>query len=165
MTTVLRISAIAVGVAMVAGTALAQDYMAKGEAGGWNIFLNEPNKACFAETTTKEGLIMQMGSDGSGAMAFVSLYTAADAPITNGEKREVTIEVDGQRFAGTAEGDVRDGYTGGYFYANNPLLGFDLAAAQTMIVNPDGPNTYTVDLTGSAAAIDAVLACQAEANG
>lgn len=161
----IRTFAFAAGAAIIATTAAAQDYMAKGEVEGWKIFLNEPNKACFAETTTEEGLIMQIGSDGSGEMAFVSLYTTADAPIHDGEKREVTIEVDGERFAGMAEGDVREGYTGGYFYANNPLLGFDLAAAQTMVVNPDGPNTYNVDLTGSAAAIDAVRACQMEANG
>ena len=152
--------------AVCAATALsAQPYMSKGVVEGWGIFVNEANSSCFMETTTKEGLIMQMGTGGGVDMGFLALYTEGATDIRDGETGEILIKLGEQMFSAEAQGVEREGVSGGYFLGNNPLLAYDLAKSQTLVVNPEGENVFTVDLTGSMKAMEATRACQLELGG
>lgn len=148
-----------------AGAAQAQPYQSKGEAGGWSIFVNEANMSCFMERRTEEGLIMQMGTGGDVEMGYLALYTRDFTDLLHGETQEITLKLGEQVFSAKAEGYATEGYSGGYFLGNNPLLGYDLATQEVLVVNPGGEKAFSVALAGVEAAMAAVRACQAEIKG
>ncbi len=161
-----RIAIICATAALAAAPAPAQPYNAKGEVEGWRIFHNEANNSCFMETITEDGLIMQMGTGGASSdMGYLALYTEGETDIRNGETGHIQIELGGLVYGGEAVGVDKDGYSGGYFLGNNPILSLDLATQDTLTVNPNGANVFTVDLGGAGAAVEATRACQAEVSG
>ena len=152
--------------ACVAGAVAAQPYQIKAEVEGWTIYHNEANESCFMETVTSDGLIMQMGTGGKGVeMGYLALYTEGETDIQDGETGHIQVELGGLVYGGEAVGVEKEGYSGGYFIGNNPILGYDLSTQSSMIVNPNGEHTFTVDLTGAGAAFEATRACQAEISG
>ncbi|RYH12112.1 hypothetical protein [Tropicimonas sp. IMCC6043] len=155
----------ALGLVFCSTALIAQPYTPQGEVDGWGIFVNEANKSCFMETTTTGGLIMQMGTGGEVEFGFLALYTKGETDIRDGETGEITLQLGDQRFSAIAEGVARDGYSGGFVIGNNPLLAYDLAKQPELIVNPDGENVFTVDLTGSEEAMQATRVCQLKIDG
>ncbi|PRY26608.1 hypothetical protein CLV78_101708 [Aliiruegeria haliotis] len=140
----------------------AQPYASKGEVAGWRIFVNEANSSCFMEIVTDEGLVMQMGTGGKVDMGYLGLYTEGETGIRDGETGEIRIGLGGLVYNGVAQGVQRDGYSGGYFIGNNPLMGFDLSTQSEMVVNPGSGREFTVDLSGAGEAMEATRACQME---
>jgi hypothetical protein len=72
----------------------------------------------------------------------------------------VSFELGDTVFEGKAEGYSRDGIEGGIVYFNNLDFAYELARQQTLTINRVTGDQIEVDLTGSADAIDALIACQ-----
>ena len=149
----------------------AQPFEPKGSTEGWNIFFNEKTKGCFAEHQTPEGAVLQMGTQANMIgvegtnFGFLAIYVPAALDVAPGEARPVTFEFGDGLFGGTAIGVARDGYSGGYAVADSEGFFEEIAAQQTMTVNPGTERAFEVDLTGTRSAIEAVRACQAEMGG
>lgn len=157
----LLLGALAAGA--TAGAALAADgpYVPLGDVQGWHLFINDADQACFMETETDTGLVVQMGSGNDTDKGYLAVFTKDKAEIANDKTHEITFQLGPDTFTGKAEMTTRDGYSGGYLLGNNPLLVYDLANADTLVVNPGGKNQFEVSLKGSKAALEAVAVCQA----
>lgn len=155
-----------------AGVVTAQPFQPKGNVEGWNVFFNEATGGCFMEAS-QDPLVVQLGTEaamlgeGEGeSFGFLAVYTTnADAVIEQGEIWPIVIEIDGNLFAGEAQGVVREDVRGGFVVSSDPSFAEDLASGSTMnIVTPAG-TVVEVSLAGTMSAMEAVRACQAEMSG
>lgn len=138
-----------------------------GAEGPWKIYADAQRQSCLIEGMDANGNVVQMGLTADHSLGYVGVFT--QAPVELAQSAEITIEVNGNAYSGTAqmrEHGLADGYTGGYFVANNPDFVQDMRAGTTMIAfaNATGEGV-AVDLAGSAAAIDAAAACTAQLGG
>ena len=158
-------SAVAAATLFCASTAFAQPFTSEGTVEGWNIFLNESTKNCLMEKVESNGFVVQIARTGEGEeFGRLGVYSPNPTDIKDGETRELTFDLDGERFTGEATGSLHEGYQGGYAFANNPQFGEALASKQTLTIEPDGANPVVVDLSGTMAAMDAVKDCQVRNN-
>jgi hypothetical protein len=148
-----------------ASASLAQPFTNEGSVEGWNIFLNESTKNCLMEKVESNGFVVQIARTGEGEeFGRLGVYSPNPTDIKDGETRELTFDLDGERFTGEATGSLHEGYQGGYAFANNPNFGAALAQKQTLTIEPDSANPVVVDLSGTMAAMDAVKDCQLRNN-
>lgn len=136
------------------------------DAGPWAIYADVNRKSCLIEGLDSNGTAVQMGLTSDHNMGYVGVFVPQNVPLNNNGSEEITILVNGNAYSGTVqprEHGLADGYHGGYFLANNPQFLADLRAGNAMIAFADASgNGVSVDLAGSAAAIDQAAACTSQ---
>ena len=129
---------------------------------GWDIYQGSENLGCVMERTMDDGYLVRLGKEKAGApFGYIGVYTQnPDVNIYGGVAGDVVLDIDGQRFTGTAVGDLdfREGYRGGYLKANNPQFGEALARKYVLTLNPD-ENPIKISLDGTLKAMAATELC------
>lgn len=155
--------------AVSASFAAADSFTKYGEVEGWKVFVDNDKGSCLIERFDEAGNVVQMGlTKGNQKLGYLGVFTLADIGIRKGKKERVSIDIDGNRYWGDAtgmNGNITEGYVGGYIRANNPQFISDVAKKYTMTVFPETEATFTVDLKGTYKAMEMGRKCNAEQTG
>lgn len=168
MKKVLVVAACAVG---FAGGALAQDIVPKGEAGGWNVFLNEATQGCFIQRETAEGIFMQIGTEAElvaltpdDPIGFMSIWIPGEAPANANPAELIVVDIGPNSYLGAAATGTREGYHGATVLAQGSELGFDLRNRRAMTITSTSGRIIEIQLNASdiSTALDALGDCQSD---
>lgn len=129
-------------------------------ANGWTIRQNMTRKNCFASYQTGSGAIVQFGFVEDESAGYLGLFSSnAATPKVN---QEVAFIANGNIYTGIATGvgaSVSDGYKGGYVVVNNRDFARDIAKGKELVVFPETPEAYIVDMSGAGIAAYEVRKC------
>jgi hypothetical protein len=151
-------------VALPAPQVAAQPFAPYAQVDGWTVWINDATRGCFMEARRGD-LIVQMGTQGGADFGFIAAYAEGDVGIRQGEEIAVVIDIDGEGFGGIARGVQRtrpDGtlLEGAVTISRSIAFAEALADGQRMAVLGENGTLVEIDLSGTAAAITAVLDCQ-----
>ncbi len=152
------------GAMALATTAGAENEVPVQTVEGWNIMRDLERGGCVMEKVNENGYLVRIGKTDAGAeFGYIAVYTKdKDVNVVGGVSNDVTLDLDGERFYGTATGDFKSGgYRGGYAEANNPAFGTALAKKYVLTINPDGDNPLKLSLDGTFKAMAATRDCEA----
>lgn len=148
--------------AFAASSVVADTEMLLETVEGWDIFQGTEELGCVMERTMDDGYLVRLGKEKAGApFGYIGVYTQdPKVKIYGGATGDVVMDIDGQRFTGTAVGDLgfREAYRGGYLKANNPQFGEALARKYVLTLNPD-ENPIEISLDGTLKAMAATELC------
>ncbi|MFD0859874.1 hypothetical protein [Roseovarius aquimarinus] len=133
------------------------------DAGAWTIRKNETKGSCFASYKAENGAIVQFGFTEDETAGYLGLFGQTDAAIETGQN--VAFIANGNLYGGVATGvgaSIEDGYEGGYVLVNNTDFVQDVEAGEELVVFPETPQTYIVDMSGASAAVYEVRKCTNE---
>lgn len=133
---------------------------------GWTVYANKTRGDCLIVSSVGDGSV-QMGVAADHAIGYLGVFTKQDIGIQNGNE-EIFVDIDGNLYAGvatTTSGQLADGYSGGYILTDNPDFKRDVAKKYTMIVFPQTPGAFVVDLRGTYKAMAKGRECLKEQNG
>ncbi|WP_324752125.1 hypothetical protein [Roseovarius sp. Pro17] len=136
------------------------------DAGAWTIRENATRGSCFASYKAESGAIVQFGFTKDESVGYLGLFSQ-NANVTEPEQ-EVAFIANGNLYSGQATGvgaSLEDGYEGGYVLVNNVEFVKDIEAGKELIVFPETPETYVVDMSGASAAVYEVRKCTSKADG
>lgn len=156
------LGAVAISV-LCAGAAMAQDLMPYGEAGGWAVAIDPTlGNGCLLTSEFTDGSSVRIGFDRLGGTGYVAAFNAAWGDIVDGQEYPVSFMLDDQQYDGSAIGTHLADVPGAIIVFDSVDFLVDLAARQTMTLFAEGEEVMSIDLSGSAAAIDMTIACQDE---
>ena len=128
---------------------------------GWDIHIDtSENNACFAQRLLDDGTTVYFGFDASLSGGFFAIHNPAWTNVEQGQTGEVTFDFGNEIFAGQAVGTLRDGIPGGHAYFNNPAFAEAIARYVTVTITGARGATFSLSLTGTYKAVEAVRACQ-----
>lgn len=133
------------------------------DAGAWTIRANETRGSCFASYKAESGAIVQFGFTKDESVGYLGLFSQ-NVMVTE-EEQVVAFLANGNLYSGVATGvgaSIEDSYEGGYVLVNNVEFVKDIEAGQELVVFPETPDTYVVDMSGASAAVYEVRKCTAE---
>lgn len=151
------------GFFMFAATVASADGQVFGQEAGWNILKSDALGGCFMEQTQESGIQVQFGINGKRELGYVALFVREDLGLPDGDTQIVNFNIDGDLFDGEGETHKSEGFEGGFLYFNNPDFINDIIEGETMVITTQSGGEITVDLKGTKAAGEAVLACQTTA--
>lgn len=155
------LSGLALGLTL-SGGALAEEYTALATVEGWTITRGIEQGGCMMQKVNSDGYLVRIGKTAAGHnFGRLAVYTSdKKAYVLEGETKDVTFDLDGERFYGKATMDATGGgYRGGFAETNNPAFGEALAKKYVLTINPDSKNPITIDLKGTYKAMEAVIEC------
>lgn len=146
---------------IAASGAAAETFVKYGEAGDWTVFTKTDDKTCVAETR-HDDVIVQIGVLEGNEIGYIGAFTHDPDQVAGEEGNEFIIDIDGDLFVGDESmmAENSQGYTGVYIKSDNPAFVKDISEKQTMKVI-DAERVYTLDLTGTKAALEMTGACLA----
>ena len=130
------------------------------DAGAWTIRANNTRGTCFASYKSESGAIVQFGFVEDESTGYLGLFSQ-NVNVTESEQG-VAFIANGNLYSGQATGvgaSIADGYEGGYILVNNPDFVKDIEAGKELVVFPETPETYVVDMSGASAAVYEVRKC------
>lgn len=145
-------------VALTVPTMALAQFTSYGTTAGWNVFHDGNAGGCFMEQQQGD-LVVQMGVQSAPDSGFVAVYAAGDVGIAQDEPIQTTFRLDGEEFGGTSQGVNRGDLSGAFIRANNPDFLQAIRGKQTMAVTGSNGGEVSIDLTGTNAAVDTVIAC------
>ena len=146
----------------VSNAAIAEEYQALADVEGWTITRGIEQGGCMMQKVNADGYLVRIGKTAAGHdFGRLGVYTSdKDAYVLEGEAKDVTFDLDGERFFGKATMEAAaGGYRGGYAEADNPAFGEALARKYVLTINPDGKSPVVIDLKGTFKAMEAVREC------
>lgn len=159
------ISMLATAGCMLVGTAaFAQTNVPVQTVAGWSIARDTERGGCVMEKINEDGYLVRIGKTEAGSeFGYIAVYTRdEDVNVIGGVTGDVTFDLDGERYYGSATGDFESGgYRGGYAEANNPKFGEALAKKYVLTINPDGDRPLKLSLDGTFKAMAATRDCEA----
>lgn len=170
MSTPKLLAGAALALAASAGISLASDVLSPGSDGftkygeveGWNIYVDNERKTCLIEKIDDAENVVQMGLTADKQYGYLGVFSKGDTGVKKGKKSEIFIDIEGNLYSSEAtgmKGNISEGYSGGYILANNPQFVEDIRKKHYMIVFPEKPGAFKVDLTGTYKAIEEARAC------
>lgn len=160
------LSTISIAAVLAAGPALA-NYTKYGEAGGWNVFVNNDKGLCFMEKADDMGNVVHLdvlkASNPLGAVAIYS--TNGDMKLKEGERRSVTLYLDGQDYnvwITEVTEDLPAGFKGGYMESDKMDFYDAFYMASEMVVSPHDKWILRVNISGAGDAMTMTRTCTAE---
>ncbi|OSP54513.1 hypothetical protein [Pseudoruegeria sp. SK021] len=146
---------------LLGSQAQAQELQMVDQLGDWTLYYSKAlGDSCLASRTDAEGRQFQVGVDRKKELAYAGLFAKVEAGTTEGDFVPVAMTLGETIFTGEAKEYNKEGVQGGYVFFNNLNFAYELAKQQTLIVDRSNGESVTVDLTGSAKAIEAVIDCQ-----
>jgi hypothetical protein len=146
------------------GTAAsAQDLMAWGEAGPWDIMVDPTlGDGCLIQTEFTDGSVVRIGFDRLQGNGYVTAFNMSWGDIVEGEYYPVLFDLDGQEYEAEARGLWLYDVPGADIAFDNPDFLFDIARMYTMTLYNENGEVMAIDLTGTYAGLEGALACQEE---
>jgi hypothetical protein len=137
------------------------------EVQGWTVYSDSQTGTCLIERTDDAGHAVQMGLTKDRQFGYIGVFTQGELPKK--DSNEIIVLIDDQLFTGQvrplSSKKLASGYSGGYLLTDNPNFVTAVAEGKTLIGFPDSPVTFTVDLTGTKAAIEAARECSKALSG
>ncbi len=134
-----------------------------GESGDWKILIDpEKGNGCLAWKPFENDMTVEIGAAPKQGGGFFAAYNPAWVQIEDGATGIVKFDFGDAKFEGEAVGVFKNGVPGGYAYFDNPAFVGEFGKRQSVTIIGESGAEVELDLSGSAKAIEAVLACQAE---
>jgi hypothetical protein len=160
-----QIFAAAAVAALSAGAVYADKFVGYGAIDGWNVHIDTEKKSCLVETKDELDNVIQMGLTTDRGIGYIGVFTTAEPDIKKDGKEAVAIKLGDEIYLGEAtgmRGNITKGYSGGYVLTDNPAVFEAIAREQTMFVFPEKHYGFSVDLTGTAKALNLARKCNQE---
>ena len=150
--------------AITAGTAaIAEEYSTWGEAGGWTILVDpDTGNGCLMQKHFDDGTLVQIGIVPTRKGGFFAAYNPEWTDIEDGATGTVKFDFPDIRFSGEVVVVANEEHFGGYAFFDNPKVPLEFAKRNKMTIIGELGRTIEISLAGTAKAIQAVKACQAE---
>lgn len=150
-------------VTATATAALAQTLEPWGQAGGWDILVDPSlGNGCLIQAEFQDGSVVRIGFDRTRGNGYITAFNSNWGEIEAGAEYDISYDLDGQEYTGTATGIYLNGVPGADLYFDNVDLLVDIAAKYTMTLYHEDAEVMAIDLAGSSAALHEAIACQDE---
>jgi hypothetical protein len=151
----------ALGLALLTTAAAAQDLVPYSEAGGWAVAVDPTlGNGCLLTSDFEDGSTVRIGFDRTAGNGYVAAFNEAWGDIEDGASYPISFLLDDQPYDGEAVGVHLDGLPGAVITFDSIDFLADLAARNVMVLQHDGSDVMSVDLSGSDEAIAETIACQ-----
>lgn len=159
---ILRIAGLAL--ALSAGAGAAQDLIEWGSSDYWSVLIDPTlGNGCLIQSEFEDGSVVRIGLDRTTGFGYVTAFNEAWGDIEAGAMYPVNFALDGEQFNGEAKGIYLNDVPGADIEFDSVDFFMSIAQRQTMTMyNSDGGEVLSIDLTGTMAGLEAVLACQDE---
>lgn len=150
--------------ALVPAALSAQTLVPWGSVGGWDVLVDPKyGRGCLVESVFTNGSTVRIGLAPSIDAGYLEAFNRGWGGIDEGATYAVGFALDRELYQGDAEAVYLDGVPGVQIVFDDPEFLYDIAARNTLrlYTSTDG-EVMAIDLAGSAAAIEAMLACQEE---
>jgi len=156
--------AAAVALTLSAGVGAAQDLIEWGSSDYWSVMIDPTlGNGCLIQGEFVDGSLVRVGLDRNNGVGYVTVFNTAWGDIEEGAVYPISFTLDGEAFDGEAKGMYLNGVPGADIEFDNVGFFMSIAQRQTMTMfNADGEEVLSIDLTGTAQGLEAVLACQDE---
>ncbi len=149
--------------ALLSTTAFAQDLVPYSEAGGWAVQVDTTlGNGCLLSSDFEDGSHVRIGFDRTAGNGYVIAANTAWGDITDGTDYPISFMLDDQKYDGSAKGLHLDDLPGVMVTFDSVDFLTDLAAKNTMVLQSEGADVMSIDLSGSDEAITVTIACQEE---
>ncbi len=146
------------------GAAMAQDLIDRGMVHGWNVMVDPAyGNGCLIQAPFEENAVVRIGYDVTGNRGYLVIFDPDWGDIKDGETRNVTFDLDGDRFDAVATGLRLNRVPGaGLFFTDRNFI-HDIAARKSMVVyDGAGKPVIGFSLKGTAKALEYARKCQDE---
>ena len=155
--------ALVLALGATATTAAAQELIPWGASDFWTIQIDPTlGNGCLAQGEFVDGSVVRIGLDRNNGVGYVTAFNEAWDGIEEGAMYPITFSLDGELFDGEARGIYLNDVPGADIEFVNVDFFMGIAARQTMTLLSEGEEVMSIDLTGTAAALEAVVQCQDE---
>ncbi len=131
----------------------ATDVLVKyGDVEGWTVYKNQTRGDCLIVTSIKDGAIQMGVTPENKQVGYLGVFTKHKFLTQGGGDKKIYISLGGNLYEGVSTGvssHLKGGYYGGYILTDNPVFIRDIAKKYEMIVFPETPGAFIVDLTGT----------------
>ena len=149
--------------AMSVGAAGAQDLVEWGSSDFWSVLIDPTlGNGCLIQSEFEDGSTVRIGLDRTTGFGYVTAFNANWGDIEEGAMYPVEFTLDGEQYNGEAKGLYLDGVPGADIEFDSVDFFMSIATRQTMTMSQDGTEVLSIDLTGTQAGLEAVIACQEE---
>lgn len=156
---------LAAGFAMISAAAAAQDLVPYSEAGGWDVSVDPTlGNGCLMSSEFEDGSAVRIGFDRTAGNGYVTAANEAWGDVVDGTEYPITFFLDEEKYDGNAKGIHLDGLPGVMVTFDNVDFLTDLAQRNVMLLQSNGEDVMSIDLSGTDAAVVEIIACQ-EAQG
>ena len=151
----------ALGLSVFATVATAQDLVPYSEAGGWTVAVDPTlGNGCLLTSDFEDGSHVRIGFDRTAGNGYVAAANDAWGDITDGTDYPISFMLDDQKYDGNATGMHLDDVPGVMITFDSIDFLSDLAARNTLVLQHEGNDVMSIDLSGSDEAIAETIACQ-----
>ena len=155
--------AAAVSLVMVgcAGAAMAQDLVPYSEAGGWTVAVDPTlGNGCLLTSDFEDGSTVRIGFDATQGNGYVAAFNDGWGEIEDGTVYPVSFLLDDEHYDGQAHGIHLNDVPGALITFDSTDFLVDLAKRNVMVLQHNGADVMSIDLSGSDDAIAETIACQ-----
>lgn len=154
-------SVFAAGLALLSTAAAAQELVPYSEAGGWTVSVDPTvGNGCLLSSEFEDGSSVRIGFDRNAGNGYVAASNAAWGDITDGTQYPISFLLDEEKYDGNATGIHLDDLPGVMVTFDSLDFLTDLAARNVMVLQSEGTDVMSIDLSGSDEAIAETIACQ-----
>jgi len=151
------------GLTLLSTAATAQDLVPYSEAGGWAVEVDPTlGNGCLLSSDFEDGSHVRIGFDRTAGNGYVAAANAAWGEIADGTEYPISFMLDDEKYDGNAVGMHLDGTPGVVVTFDSVDFLTDLAARNTMVLQHEGADVMSIDLSGTDEAITETIACQDE---
>ena len=152
---------LAAGFAVLSTTAIAQDLVPYSEAGGWAVAVDPTlGNGCLLSSEFEDGSSVRIGFDRTAGNGYVAASNAAWGDITDGTEYPISFFLDEEKYDGNAKGIHLDDLPGVMVTFDSMDFLTDLASRSVMVLQSEGTDVMSIDLSGTDEAIAETIACQ-----
>jgi hypothetical protein len=159
----LKNTALAMVATFIANGAFGQELTHWGASDYWEVLIDTTlGNGCLIQGEFQDGSLVRIGFDPNAGTAYVTAFNTAWGDIEPGTVYPITFTLDGEQFDGEATGIYLGDIPGADVAFDNVDFFMSIAQRQNMTMFHDGAEVLSIDLTGTAAGLEAVLQCQDE---
>ncbi|MDB5659289.1 MAG: hypothetical protein JWS10_1904 [Cypionkella sp.] len=160
--TLLKFTA-ACGFALLSTAAYADDLVPYSEAGGWDVQVDTTlGNGCLLSSDFEDGSHVRIGFDRTAGNGYVAAFNTAWGEIEDGTDYPISFMLDDEKYDGTGKGMHLDEVPGVLVSFDSPDFLTDLSAKEVMVLQSQGTEVMSIDLSGSDEAVTETVACQEE---
>ncbi len=146
-----------------AGAVMAQDLVPYSEAGGWDVVVDTTlGNGCFLTSDFEDGSSVRIGFDRNAGNGYVAAFNEGWGEIEDNTTYPVSFLLDEEKYDGDARGMHLSDVPGVVITFDSVDFLTDLATRNVMVLQHDGADVMSIDLSGSDEAITETIACQDE---
>lgn len=149
------------GFSLLSTMAAAQDLVPYSEAGGWTVSVDPTvGNGCLLSSEFEDGSSVRIGFDRNAGNGYVAASNAAWGDITDGTEYPISFLLDEEKYDGNAKGIHLDDLPGVMVTFDSLDFLTDLSQRNVMVLQSNGADVMSIDLSGSDEAIAETIACQ-----